>query len=207
MHKLELTNITKRYRGATVVDNLSITVQSGRVTGFLGPNGAGKSTTMKILLGLVSPDKGEALIGGRRYRDFDKPTRMVGAILESDAFHPGRSGRNHLLILADAAGILHERIEDLLRLVELEDAADRKVGGYSLGMRQRLGIAVALLGDPPILVLDEPGNGLDPAGMRWLRDLLKTRAASGNTIFYPVTCWRKWNISPTISSSSKRVVW
>jgi len=183
VHKLELTNITKRYRGATVVDNLSITVQSGRVTGFLGPNGAGKSTTMKILLGLVSPDKGEALIGGRRYRDFDKPTRMVGAILESDAFHPGRSGRNHLLILADAAGILHERIEDLLRLVELEDAADRKVGGYSLGMRQRLGIAVALLGDPPILVLDEPGNGLDPAGMRWLRDLLKTRAASGNTIF------------------------
>jgi ABC-2 type transport system ATP-binding protein len=183
MHQLTMQNVTKRYGRATVVDHLSMTIAPGRVTGFLGPNGAGKSTSMKILLDLISADEGHAAIGGTRYRDLRHPIRVVGAVLESNAFHPARSGRDHLRVLADGAGIPLGRVDELLELVELGHDADRKVGGYSLGMRQRLGLAVALLGDPPVLVLDEPGNGLDPGGMRWLRDLLRSRAGEGHTIF------------------------
>ncbi|MFC7363340.1 ABC transporter ATP-binding protein [Nocardioides astragali] len=175
--------MTKRYGHEVVVDDLSFPVAPGRVTGFLGPNGAGKSTTMKILLDLASADAGHATIAGTRYRDLTDPARTVGVVLEPNAFHPGRSGRNHLQVLADGSGIPRTRIEELLETVQLSHAADRHVGGYSLGMRQRLGIAAALLGDPPVLVLDEPGNGLDPQGIRWLRDLLRARAAAGGTVF------------------------
>lgn len=183
MYTLEFENVTKRYGHEVVVDDLTFTVQPGRVTGFLGPNGAGKSTAMKILLDLARADHGRATIGGRRYRDLTDPSRTVGVVLEPNAFHPGRSGRNHLRVLADGAGIDPTRIGELLESVSLDHAADRHVGGYSLGMRQRLGLAAALLGDPPVLVLDEPGNGLDPQGNRWLRDLLRERAAAGGTVF------------------------
>ena len=183
MLPLEIEHVTKRYRHEGVVDDLSFTVAPGRVTGFLGPNGAGKSTTMKILLDLAAADSGHATIAGTRYRDLTDPARTVGVVLEPNAFHPGRSGRNHLHVLADGSGIPRARIEELLETVQLSHAADRHVGGYSLGMRQRLGIAAALLGDPPVLVLDEPGNGLDPQGIRWLRDLLRARAAAGGTVF------------------------
>jgi ABC-2 type transport system ATP-binding protein len=183
MHTLEIENVTKRYGHEVVVDDLSFTVRPGRVTGFLGPNGAGKSTTMKVLLDLASAERGRATIGRTRYRDLRDPLRTVGVVLEPNAFHPGRSGRNHLRILADCAGVPLPRIDELLEMVELTPAADRHVGAYSLGMRQRLGLAAALLGDPPVLVLDEPGNGLDPQGIRWLRDLLRERAAAGGTVF------------------------
>ncbi len=183
MYPIEIEHLTKRYGREVVVDDLTFTVTPGRVTGFLGPNGAGKSTTMKILLGLASADSGHAHIGGTRYRNLEEPARAVGVVLEPNAFHPGRSGRNHLRILADGAGIPAARVEALLETIGLTHAADRHVGGYSLGMRQRLGIAAALLGDPPVLVLDEPGNGLDPQGIRWLRDLLRERAAAGGTVF------------------------
>ncbi len=182
-HVIEIEHLTKRYGHNTVVDDLSFTVQPGRVTGFLGPNGAGKSTTLKILLGLASADKGRATIGTRLYRDLPDPTRTVGVVIEANAFHPGRSGRNHLRILADAGGFPPDHVDEMLELVGLTDAADRRVGTYSLGMRQRLGLAAALLGDPPMLVLDEPGNGLDPQGIRTLRHLLRSRAANGHTIF------------------------
>lgn len=182
-YPLVFDHVTKRYGANTVVDDLSFTVQPGRVTGFLGPNGSGKSTTMKILLGLASADHGSATIGERLYRDLDNPAGTVGAILDSNAFHPGRSGRNHLFILADAVGIPRDRVEETLDLSGLAgEAADRRVGTYSLGMKQRLSLAAALLGDPPILVLDEPGNGLDPQGIRTLRDLLRSRAATGDTV-------------------------
>ena len=180
---LAIEHVTKRYGRNVVVDDLSFTVQPGRVTGFLGPNGAGKSTTMKILLDLASADRGRATIGGMRYRDLPDPARTVGVVLEPNAFHPGRSGRNHLRILADIGGLPKERIDEMLWLVGLGDAADRHAGAYSLGMKQRLGLAAALLGDPPILVLDEPGNGLDPQGIRDLRELLRSRAANGGTVF------------------------
>jgi len=183
MHVLELDHVTKRYGQTVAVDDLSFRVEPGLVTGFLGPNGSGKSTTMKILLDLASADQGSATIGGSRYRELVDPPRTVGVILEPNAFHPARSGRNHLRVLADGAGIPGGRIDELLRLVGLEDAADRMVGTYSLGMRQRLGLAAAVLGDPPVLVLDEPANGLDPEGIRWLRNLLRSRAANGNTVF------------------------
>jgi ABC-2 type transport system ATP-binding protein len=183
MYTLEIENVTKRYGRDLVVDDLTFTVQPGRVTGFLGPNGAGKSTTMKILLDLAKADRGRATIGGRRYREMKDPARSVGVVLEPNAFHPGRSGRNHLRILTDGAGIPPDRIDQTLEMVGLTNAADRHVGAYSLGMRQRLGLAAALLGDPPVLVLDEPGNGLDPQGIRWLRDLLRQRAAAGGTVF------------------------
>ena len=183
MHALTMDSVTKHYGQSVVVNDLSLTVKPGRVTGFLGPNGAGKSTAMKILLDLASADHGRAMIGDSRYHQLRDPVRTVGAILESNAFHPGRSGRNHLRILADAAGIPKGRVDELLQLVGLADAVDRNVGEYSLGMRQRLGLAVALLGNPPVLVLDEPGNGLDPGGVRWLRDLLRSRAANGGTVF------------------------
>lgn len=182
-HRLQIDHVTKRYGAATVVDDLSFTVEPGRVTGFLGPNGAGKSTTMKILLDLASADQGAATIGGSRYRELADPVRTVGVLIEANAFHPGRSGRNHLRILADAAGIPFGRVEDMLELVGIADAADRRVGAYSLGMRQRLGLAAALLRDPPVLVLDEPGNGLDPQGIRELRELLRSRTANGDTVF------------------------
>ena len=180
---LRIEHLTKRYGHHTVVDDLSFTAEPGRVTGFLGPNGSGKSTTMKILLDLASADGGTATIGGQRYRDLPDPPAVVGALLESNAFHPGRSGVNHLRILADAHGVAPERVGVVLDMVGLGDAAERRVGGYSLGMRQRLGLAAALLGDPPVLVLDEPTNGLDPQGMRTMRELLRARAAQGHTVF------------------------
>ena len=181
--KLQIEHVTKRYGPNVVVDDLSFTVQPGRVTGFLGPNGAGKSTLMKILLDLASADQGRTSIGGTRYRDLREPALTVGVVLEPNAFHPGRSGRNHLRILASGAGFPAERVDEMLWLVGLGDAADRRVGAYSLGMRQRLSLAAALLGDPPVLILDEPGNGLDPQGIRELRELLRARAANGHTIF------------------------
>ncbi len=183
MYSLEIEHLTKSYGHEMAVDDLTFTVAPGRVTCFLGPNGAGKSTTMKILLDLAKADHGHATIGGKRYRELQDPSRCVGVALEPNAFHPGRSGRDHLRVLTDGAGIPAGRIEQMLDMVELTHAADRHVGGYSLGMRQRLGLAAALLGDPPVLVLDEPGNGLDPQGIRWLRDLLRERAGSGGTVF------------------------
>ncbi|MEO6571446.1 MAG: ATP-binding cassette domain-containing protein [Ilumatobacteraceae bacterium] len=166
-----------------MVDDLTFSVPAGRVTGFLGPNGSGKSTTMKIMLDLAAANEGRALIGGHRYRELTDPARTVGAMIESDAYHPGRSGRNHLRILADATDVSQQRVDDILEQVGLADAADRRAGAYSLGMRQRLGLAAALLGEPPVLILDEPGNGLDPQGIRTLRDLLRGHAAQGGTVF------------------------
>lgn len=174
--------LTKRYGGRTVVSDLSFAARPGRVTGFLGPNGSGKSTTMKIMLDLASAESGRVTIGGRRYRELPDPAATVGALLESNAFHPGRNGRNHLRILADAEGADPGRVDEVLELVGLADAADRRVGAYSLGMRQRLGFAGALLGDPPVLILDEPANGLDPKGIHEMRDLLRARAARGHTV-------------------------
>lgn len=179
---IEVDRLTKRYGTRAVVSDLSFTAQPGRVTGFLGPNGSGKSTTMKVMLDLAVSDGGGVTIGGHRYRDLPNPSATVGALLESNAFHPGRSGRNHLRILADTDGVALERVDEVLDLVGLGDAADRRVGAYSLGMRQRLGFAGALLGDPPVLVLDEPANGLDPKGIHEMRDLLRARAAGGHTV-------------------------
>ena len=179
---IEVEHLTKQYGERTVVSDLSFVARPGRVTGFLGPNGSGKSTTMKIMLDLASSESGRATIGGRRYRDLRDPAAIVGALLESNAFHPSRSGRNHLRILADADGIDLDRVDEVLELVGLGDAADRRVGAYSLGMRQRLGFAGALLGDPPVLILDEPANGLDPKGIHEMRDLLRARAAKGHTV-------------------------
>jgi ABC-2 type transport system ATP-binding protein len=183
MFPLVFTNVTKAYHGHVVVDDLTFTALPGRVTGFLGPNGAGKSTTMKILLDLASADQGRARIGAHRYRELADPVRTVGVVIEPNAFHPGRSGCNHLRVLADAAGIRGSRVDEVLTQVGLADVADRRVGAYSLGMRQRLSLAAALLGDPPVLVLDEPGNGLDPQGIHDLRTLLRERAAQGHTVF------------------------
>jgi ABC-2 type transport system ATP-binding protein len=180
---LEIDGVTTRYGDRTVVERLSFTVRPGRVTGFLGPNGSGKSTTMKILLDLASADEGRTTIAGTRYRDLPDPARTVGVLLEANAFHPGRSGRNHLRVIADAIGAPTARVEALLEEVGLAQAAGRRVGAYSLGMRQRLGLAAALLGDPQVLVLDEPGNGLDPQGIKTLRDVLRARAQRGATVF------------------------
>jgi ABC-2 type transport system ATP-binding protein len=177
-----VANLTKRYGDEVVVDEISFTLQPGSVTGFLGPNGAGKTTTLRLLLGLAEPSAGSALVFGRRYAEFEDPIRHVGAVLESGDFDPGRSGRHHLRALALAAGIAFDRVEELLALVELSAAADRPVRTYSLGMRQRLGLAGALLGDPQLLVLDEPSNGLDPAGMHWLRGFLRAFADAGGTV-------------------------
>jgi len=183
MHDLVIDQVTKRYGGSKALDDISFRVEPGRVTGFLGPNGAGKSTLMKILLGLASADRGTTTVGGVPYRRLGDPLATVGALIESDAFHPSRSGRSHLRIVAEAAGVARRRVDEVLETVDLEGAADRHVGGYSMGMRQRLGLAAALLGDPAVLVLDEPSNGLDPQGIRWLRDLLKARAGAGGTVF------------------------
>ncbi len=179
---VEVDHLVKRYGKRTVVSDLSFEARPGRVTGFLGPNGSGKSTTMKIMLDLASAESGQVSIGGHRYRDLREPSATVGALLESNAFHPGRSGRDHLRILADADGIDLRRVDEVLELVGLGDAASRRVGAYSLGMRQRLGFAGALLGDPPVLILDEPANGLDPMGIHQMRDLLRARAAQGHTV-------------------------
>jgi len=180
--ELEVRNLTKRYGKTVAVDDLSFAVEAGRVTGFLGPNGAGKTTTMRALLGLLRPSQGEALVEGSSPVAMTDPLRTIGAALEATAFHPGRSGRNHLRTLAAAARIPTSRVEQVLEIVELSGAADRRVKGYSLGMRQRLALAAALLGEPRILILDEPANGLDPQGMRWLRDLLRAQAAEGRTV-------------------------
>lgn len=179
---VEVSSLTKIYGQVTAVQNLTFALSQGTVTGFLGANGAGKSTTLRLLLGLAEPTSGEALVFGRHYRDLDQPARRVGAVLESGDFHPGRSGRNHLRTLALSAGIQSRRVVEVLEFVELTRAADRLVGTYSLGMRQRLGLAGALLGDPELLVLDEPANGLDPVGVRWLRTFMRRFADQGRTV-------------------------
>jgi ABC-2 type transport system ATP-binding protein len=179
---LEVRDLTKRFGQNVAVDGLSFKATPGRVLGFLGPNGAGKTTTLRILLGLTMPTSGEATVEGRRYRELTDPVNVVGAVLEGAQFHPGRSGRNHLRVLAAAAGLPTSRVDEMLRLVELDGAGDKRVKGYSLGMRQRLSLAGALLGDPRALVLDEPANGLDPQGMRWLREFLRRQASEGRTV-------------------------
>jgi ABC-2 type transport system ATP-binding protein len=180
---IEVCDLTKRYGDTLAVDALSFGVRPGVVTGFLGPNGSGKSTTMRLILGLDSPDAGQARIGGRRFRELRWPLREAGALLEAKAFHPGRSARAHLDALAASNGIGRRRVDEVLDLVGLTDAARKRAGTFSLGMAQRLGIAAAMLGDPPVLLLDEPVNGLDPAGIHWIRDLLKTLAAHGRAVF------------------------
>jgi ABC-2 type transport system ATP-binding protein len=182
MPTIDIQHLTKRYGDLTAVDDVSFVARPGTITGFLGPNGAGKTTTLRSLLGLVRPDAGTATIDGVAYADLERPATMVGAVLDDAAAHPARSGRAHLRVVAAAAGIAEARIDEVLELVDLTGAASRRVGGYSLGMRRRLGLATALLGDPGVLVLDEPVNGLDPAGVRWLRDLLRSLADDGRTI-------------------------
>jgi ABC-2 type transport system ATP-binding protein len=179
---VSVSSLSKRYGDILAVDDVTFSLDAGTVTGYLGPNGAGKTTTLRLLLGLAEPTAGEALVFGRRYRDLEHPIRRVGAVLESNDFHPSRNGRDHLCALALAAGIPLDRVEEVLELVELRPAAGRRVRIYSLGMRQRLGLAAALLGDPELLILDEPANGLDPAGVRWLRTFLQTFAAEGRTV-------------------------
>ncbi len=182
MTTLEVRHLSKTFRSLRAVDDLSFTVPPGEVTGFLGPNGSGKTTTLRMALGLVRPSSGDALFDGKRYAQLRSPRRVVGAMLDASGFHPGRSGRDHLLVLAVSAGLDRKRVDELLDQVDLTDAADRRVRGYSLGMKQRLGLAAALLGDPDILILDEPANGLDPAGMAWLRALLRRQASEGRTV-------------------------
>jgi ABC-2 type transport system ATP-binding protein len=175
-------HLSKRFGSVQAVDNLTFAVPAGRITGFLGPNGAGKTTTLRVLVGLVRPGGGEALIGDRAYGELPEPRRAVGAVLEATGAHPGRTARDHLRVLAGATGVRAGRIDEVLELVDLSDAAGRRVGGFSLGMRQRLGLAGALLGDPEVLLLDEPANGLDPEGIAWLRGLLRRFAAEGRTV-------------------------
>jgi ABC-2 type transport system ATP-binding protein len=179
---IELAGLTKRYGTVTAVRDLTARVTSGQVTAFLGPNGAGKTTTVRMLLGLIRPDAGRALIDGHPYRSLPSPRRAVGAVLGPDGFHPGRSGRDHLRIVARQSRLDPRRVDDVLETVELSADADRRVGGYSLGMRQRLGLAGALLGDPQVIIADEPANGLDPEGIAWLRRLLREAAAEGRTV-------------------------
>jgi ABC-2 type transport system ATP-binding protein len=180
--EIVVRNLTKQYKNLRAVDDLSFTVRSGRVTGFLGPNGAGKTTTLRMLLSLVQPTSGTATISGERYEHLQQPIRYVGAVLEASSAHKGRTGLNHLRVICAAAGLPASRADEVLALVGLSPAAKRKFKGYSLGMKQRLGIAAAMLGDPRVLILDEPSNGLDPEGIRWMRDLLKALAAEGRTV-------------------------
>jgi len=180
---IEARGLTKRYGSKVAVDELSFDVRPGVVTGFVGPNGSGKSTTIRMILGLATPDTGEVRIGGRRYRDLPWPLREVGALLEARTFHSGRSARAHLAALAASNGIDRSRVEEVLDLVGLSDAGGRRAGRFSLGMAQRLGIAAAMLGDPGVLLLDEPVNGLDPEGIRWIRDMLRFLAAQGRAVF------------------------
>jgi ABC-2 type transport system ATP-binding protein len=179
---VSVSSLTKRYGELVAVDDVTFSLQAGTVTGYLGPNGAGKTTTLRLLLGLAEPTAGDALVFGCRYRELERPIVRVGAVLESGDFHPARSGRAHLRALALAAGLPLRRVEEVLELVELSGSAGRRVRTYSLGMRQRLGLAAALLGDPELLILDEPANGLDPAGVRWLRTFLQGFAAQGRTV-------------------------
>jgi ABC-2 type transport system ATP-binding protein len=179
---IEVSGLTKHFGAVVAVDDLSFSVEEGRIVGFLGPNGAGKTTTLRMLLGLVNPSAGGATVFGTPYRELVDPVHTVGAVLDGGMLHPGRSGRNHLRALAKEAGVADSRADELLELVALSDAADRRAGGYSLGMRQRLGLAAALLGDPKVLVLDEPANGLDPQGIRWLRDFLRSLAREGRAV-------------------------
>ena len=182
MAPVEIRNLTKRFGSVEAVADLSFEIRAGRVTGFLGPNGAGKSTTLRALLGLIHPTSGTATFDGRRYQQLEDPSGRVGAVLEDASFHPGRTGRNHLRVLCTAGGHPPDRVEEVLATVGLADAADRRVKGYSMGMRQRLAIAAALLGDPQVLILDEPTNGLDPPGITWMRGLLREQAAQGRTV-------------------------
>jgi ABC-2 type transport system ATP-binding protein len=180
---IEVKNLTKSFgSGVTAVKDLSFSIAPGKVTGFLGPNGAGKTTTLRCLLGLVSPTSGSATIDGQDYRELENPISVVGASLEASGFHPARSARNHLRVLAAVAKIPDSRVDKVLHTVGLSESANRKVGGYSLGMRQRLALAVALLGDPKVLILDEPANGLDPEGISWLRNFLRHQAGLGITV-------------------------
>jgi ABC-2 type transport system ATP-binding protein len=179
---VSVSSLTKRFGEVAAVEDLSFSIEPCTVTGFLGPNGAGKTTTLRVLLGLAEPTSGQALVFGRPYQELEHPARRVGAVLESNDFHPGRSGRDHLRVLALAGEIPEQRVDEVLELVELAPAASRRVKTYSLGMRQRLGLAAALLGDPELLVLDEPANGLDPAGVHWLRVLLRGFAQRGGTV-------------------------
>ncbi|MFI6822039.1 ABC transporter ATP-binding protein [Micromonospora sp. NPDC050187] len=180
--RIVVSGLTKQYRTVRAVDNLSFTVQPGRVTGFLGPNGAGKTTTLRMLLNLVTPTEGTATISGARYADLAQPLRQVGAVLEASSAHKGRTGINHLRVICAAAGLPKQRADEALAMVGLTPAANRKFKGYSLGMKQRLGIAAAMLGDPRVLILDEPANGLDPEGIRWMRGFLKGLAHQGKTV-------------------------
>jgi len=179
---IEVTDLSKRFGDKVAVDHLSFTVEPGRVTGFLGPNGAGKSTTMRLILGLDHPSGGGATINGKRYAELASPLRTVGALLEAKSVHSGRSARNHLLFLAQSQGLPPSRVDEMLDLVGLRDVANKRAGGFSLGMGQRLGVAAALLGDPQVLLLDEPVNGLDPEGVLWIRNLMKDLASEGRTI-------------------------
>jgi len=180
--RIVVSGLTKQFRRVRAVDDLSFTVEPGTVTGFLGPNGAGKTTTLRMLLGLITPTAGTARIGGYRYADLPRPLETVGAALEASSFHEGRTGRNHLRVMCAAAGLPMERADVVLEQVGMSAAANRKVRGYSLGMRQRLGLAATLLGNPRVLILDEPANGLDPEGIRWLRGFLRNLADEGRTI-------------------------
>jgi ABC-2 type transport system ATP-binding protein len=182
MAAVEINGISKRFGSVQAVRDLSFEVEAGRVTGFLGPNGAGKSTTLRILLGLVHPNGGSATFDGRKFDQLTEPSAEVGAVLEEASFHPGRTGRNHLRILAAAGGHPASRVDEVLELVGIAGAGNRRVKGYSMGMRQRLAIAAALLGDPEVLILDEPANGLDPPGIRWMRDLLRSEAGRGRAV-------------------------
>src|SRR5499427_377601 len=182
MAEIEVRGLTKTFGTVTAVRDVSFTAPAGQVTGFLGPNGSGKTTTLRVALGLIRPNDGEALIGGVPYRRLTQPRRRVGALLEATGFHPGRRARNHLAVLAASCGIPGRRVDEVLDLVDLGSAGSRRVRGFSLGMRQRLGLAAALLGDPQALLLDEPANGLDPAGIAWLRGLLRTLADEGRTV-------------------------
>jgi ABC-2 type transport system ATP-binding protein len=179
---ITVSGLTKKYGDRTVVDDVSFTLEPGTVTGFLGPNGAGKTTTMRMMTGLVAPSAGSAMVDGRLYVELPNPGAVIGTLLDASAVHPGRTGRTHLRLLAQTIGVSVGRVDDVLDLVGLTDAAHRRIAGYSLGMRQRLGIAGALLAEPPVLVFDEPANGLDPEGIRWMRDLLRSHAARGGTV-------------------------
>ena len=179
---VQCDSLSKRYGDVLAVDDLTFAIEAGTITGFLGPNGAGKSTTLRMLLGLAKPSAGHATIFGSPYDQLEMPALRIGAVLEATDFHPGRSGRDHLRMLSQAVGLSDARVDEVLTLVELQGAARRRVKGYSLGMRQRLGLAAALLGNPDLLVLDEPANGLDPEGVRWLRDFLRAFASGGRTV-------------------------
>jgi ABC-2 type transport system ATP-binding protein len=181
--QIVVSGLTKVFPKVRAVDGLSFTVEPGRVTGFLGPNGSGKTTTLRMILNLVTPTQGTSTIGGLRYADLEEPLAGVGAVLEASSAHKGRTGRNHLRVVCAAAGYPATRADEVLDLVGLSPAAKRKFRGYSMGMRQRLGIAAAMIGDPKVLILDEPANGLDPEGIRWMREFLKAFAAQGRTVF------------------------